>query len=173
MRERKRGGSRRGRERGEVREHQNKPMWARSGGRDGEGCPNIRTSPHGLVLMFKTRERERGGARAPERARAGTFWCSRQGRGRGEVRKHQKVPTWALSGVRNEGGEEGTPERAHKGTFWCLGCGDVPNMKNMPPRACFLCLAGGGHLGLVVGGRSGALARFPWRGTCWGCWGSS
>src|SRR6266545_4873294 len=134
--------SRRGREREEVREHQNEPMWARSGGRDGEGCLNIRTSPCGLVLVFETRERERGGARAPEHACAGTFWCSRQG---GERR-----------GVRNEGGEEGTPEHAHKGTFWCSGCS-----------------AGGGHLGLVVGGRSGMLARFLWRGTCWGCWGSS
>src|SRR6266545_487770 len=124
--------SRRGRGRGEVREHQNEPVWARSGGRDGEGCPNIRTSlcglvlmletrerksggaraperaTHGLVLVFETRERERGGARAPECARVGTFWCSRRG---GERR-----------GVRNEGGEEGTPERAHKGTFWCPGC---------------------------------------------------
>ena len=41
------------------------------------------------------------------------------------MREHQKVPTWALSGVRNEGGEEGTPERALVGTFWCSGCGDV------------------------------------------------
>src|SRR6266545_6605169 len=53
--------SRRGREREEVREHQNEPMWARSGGQDGEGCPNIRTSLCGLVLVFEMKERERGG----------------------------------------------------------------------------------------------------------------
>src|SRR5205807_5984846 len=67
-------------------------------GRGEERCANIRTSLCGLVLMFETR---------------------------GEVREHQKVPTWALSGVRNKGGEEGTPEHAHKGTFWCSGCGDM------------------------------------------------
>src|SRR6266508_4795244 len=65
------------------------------------------------------------GAQTSERPRVGSFWCSRRGRGRGEVREHQNVPTWALSGVRNEGGEEGTPEHAHKGTYWCSGCGDV------------------------------------------------
>ncbi len=54
------------REREEVREHQNEPVWARSGGRDREGCPNIRTSPCGLVLVFEMKERERGGAQAPE-----------------------------------------------------------------------------------------------------------
>src|SRR6266542_3387212 len=85
-------------------------MWACSGGREGKGCANIRTSPHGLVLVFEmrererggvraperathrlvlvfeTRERERGGARAPERAHMGTFWCSKRGRGRGNTR---------------------------------------------------------------------------------------
>src|SRR6266511_2118914 len=63
--------SRRGREREEVREHQNEPVWAHSGGRDREGCPNIRTSPCGLVLVLETRERKSGGARAPERATHG------------------------------------------------------------------------------------------------------
>src|SRR6266545_2610723 len=103
MRERERGGSRRGRGRGEVREHLNEPMWARSGGRDGEGCPNIRMSLCGLVLVFETRERERGGARAPERARVGTFWWSRWG----GVPKHQNDPVWGRSGVRDEGEGEG------------------------------------------------------------------
>jgi len=64
-------------------------------------------SPHGLVLVFEMRERERGGAQAPERARVGLFWCSRRGRGRGEVHEHQNKPMWARSGVRDEGeGEE-------------------------------------------------------------------
>src|SRR6266571_5195183 len=69
---------------------------------EGEGrCASTRTSLCGLVLVFETRERERGGVRAPERARVGSFWCSRQGRGRGEVREHQNKPVWARSGVRD------------------------------------------------------------------------
>ena len=59
-----------------MREHQNVPMRARSGVRDGEGrgeerCLNIRMSPCGLVLMLETRERKSGGAQAPERATHG------------------------------------------------------------------------------------------------------
>src|SRR6266568_2892153 len=65
---------------GGVPKHQNEPVWAHSGVRDkgeGEGrCASTRTSPCGHVLVFGTRERERGGARAPERARVGSFWCS-------------------------------------------------------------------------------------------------
>src|SRR6266542_3387213 len=49
------------------------------------------------------RERERGGARAPERAHVGLFWWSR---GEG-VREHQNEPTRARSGVRDEGEGEG------------------------------------------------------------------
>src|SRR6266545_8071363 len=96
MRERERGGLRRGRERGEVREHQNEPVWARSGGRDREGCLNIRMSPCGLVLVFETKERERGGVRDEGEGR-----CSRRGRGRGEVCEHQNEPVWARSGCQD------------------------------------------------------------------------
>ena len=50
---------------------------------------------------------------------------------------------------------------------------NVPTRAHSGVRDVGTCSAGGGHLGLVVGGRCGASARFPWRGTCWGCWGSS
>src|SRR6266508_334594 len=53
--------------------------------------------------VFETRERERGGARAPERACVGTFWWSRWG----GVPEHQNEPMWARSGVRDEGEGEG------------------------------------------------------------------
>src|SRR6266545_3163270 len=92
MRERERGGSRRGRERGEVREHQNEPVWTRSGVRD-EGererrCTSTRMSPCGHVLVVEMGR----GARTSERARVGSFWCSRQRRGRGEVHEHRTSP---------------------------------------------------------------------------------
>ena len=90
------------RDEGDVLKHQNAPRRARPGVQDGGGegrCPNTRTSPCGLVLVFETRERERGGAQAPECARMGTFWCLREGKGRGEAPEHQNVPVWARSGV--------------------------------------------------------------------------
>ena len=76
--------------------------------------------------VFETRERERGGARAPERARVGTFWWSRWG----GVPEHQNEPMWARSGVRDEGEGEGT------GSFWCSrrgrGRGEVREHQNEP-----------------------------------------
>src|SRR6266568_8699772 len=95
-------------------------------------CPNTRTSPHGLVLVFETRETERGGARAPERARVGTFWCSRRGKRRGEAPEHQNVPVWARSGVQDKRYRRGrarTPERAHTGAFWCSREGEREHQK--------------------------------------------
>ena len=117
--------------RGEVPEHQNEPVWARSCVRDegkgGSRCPSTRTCPHGLVLVFETgreegrfpntrtnphglvlvvetRDRERRGDRAPERAHTGMFWCSRWGGERG-VPERQNEPVWARSGGRDEGEE--------------------------------------------------------------------
>jgi len=58
-------------------------------GRGEVRCPNIRTSPCGLILMFKMRkergreERERRGVQAPEHAHTGMLWCLRQGREEG------------------------------------------------------------------------------------------
>src|SRR6266571_2560790 len=89
---------------GGVPEHQNEPVWARSGVRDegeGEGrCASTRTSPCGLVLVFETRERERGGARAPERA------------------THGLILVFEMRGRERRGAQ--APERARAGTFWCL-----------------------------------------------------
>src|SRR6266545_2610722 len=116
-------------------------------------------SPCGLVLVFETRERERGGARAPERAHVGSFWWSRWG----GVPKHQNEPVWARSGVRDEGERERrcastrtspcghvlvvemgrgaqTSERPRVGSFWCSrrgrGRGEVREHQNVPMRAC-------------------------------------
>src|SRR6266545_7071526 len=74
-------------------------------------CASTRTSPHGLVLVFETRER--GGARAPECAHVGTFWFSRRG---GERR-----------GAR-------APESAHMGTFWCSKRGRGRGNTRMCPQ---------------------------------------
>ena len=70
-----------------------------------ENVPNTENRPLWDVfwclahfLGFETRERERGGARAPERACVGSFWCLRQGREREEVHEHQNEPVWARSG---------------------------------------------------------------------------
>ena len=63
-------------------------------------CPNTRTSPHGLVLLFET---GREHARIAERTHKGAFWCSEMGEGRGNVPKQQNAPTRACSGVQDGG----------------------------------------------------------------------
>src|SRR6266508_3459779 len=67
------------------------------------------------------RERERGGARAPERARVGSFWWSRR-EGVFETRERER------GGAR-------APERACVGTFWWSRWGGVPEHQNEPTRA--------------------------------------
>src|SRR6266545_3722576 len=77
MRERERGGLRRGRERGEVREHQNEPhtgsFWCLRRGRGrGEVCEHQKVPTWALSGV----QNERGEEGTPERALVGTFWWS-------------------------------------------------------------------------------------------------